>query len=114
MAGNYAKADTLFSRLIDLKPDEILGHKYRLLTRSRMLDPEAKTGVLIPEHEKFIEFATAKDPVKYKADIINSYTYIGKYYLNAKKLDKSKEYWKMILTLDPNDSNAKMVLSNLK
>lgn len=112
-AEQYVEADTVFSALVRYKPEEPLGYKWKALANSRQ-DKEAKTGIAVPHYEKFVEVASAKDPAKYKNDIISAYTYIGKYYLNVKKIPQSKEYWKKILALDPNDANAKMVMGSLK
>lgn len=112
-AENYIMADTIFSKLIAYKPEEPVGYKWKARCYSAQ-DKDAKSGLAIPYYEKFIEIASSKDVNKYKSDIISAYTYIGKYYLNVKKTAQSKEYWKKIIALDPNDANAKMVLSNIK
>lgn len=112
-ANDFLNADSVFTKLTEVRPDEPLGYKWVALTYAKQ-DPEAKSGVAVPKYEKFVEVANAKDAEKYKRDIISAYTYIGKYYLNAKKIPQSKEYWKKIIALDPNDPNAKMVLSSLK
>ena len=112
-AEQFERADSVFSILVTTRPEEILGYKWRALANARD-DKDAKTGKGVPFYEKFIEMAQQKDANKYKNDIIAGYTYLGKYYLHAKNINKSKQYWKKILELDPNDANAKMVLGSIK
>lgn len=112
-ADEFVKADTIFSELIRLKPEELLGYKWRAYANEAQ-DKLRKTGKAMPIYEKYIELALAKDAIKYKSDLIRGYTYIATYYLNAKNMAKSTIYWKKILAIDPSDSNATMMKKSLK
>ncbi|MDX2189122.1 MAG: tetratricopeptide repeat protein [Bacteroidota bacterium] len=112
-AGDFVNADTVFNQIIKAKPEEMLGYKWRALANESM-DKNYKSGKAVPHFQKFIEMAIAKDPAKYKSDIIRGYTYMGLYALNQKDQKKSIDYWKKILELDPNDANGLMMKQNLK
>lgn len=111
-AKEYVKSDTVFSKILAQKPEELIGWKWRARCNEAQ-DPDAKLGLAVALYEKYIELASAKDALKYKSDIIGGYKYIGKYYLQAKNYSKSKSYWRKISELDPEDADAKSVLSKL-
>jgi len=49
-----------------------------------------------------------------KTDLINYYTNIGFAYYNLSKSSEAKFYYEKVLKLDPNDTDAKYILSQLK
>lgn len=116
MLKEYGIADSLFAKVCEVQPNWAPGFLMKAKA-STYLDPESKDGRAFPAYEKYIALASADtaNPDKYKAGLIESYRYMGSYYFLLKN-DKatSKDFWKKLLTLDPNDKQAKDVLEGLK
>jgi len=83
-----------------------------------MMLTEKNEGMAKPYYEKFIELTLADpkfDLKKSGKDLIESYKYLGDYYFSvANDKATSKTYWQKVLEIDPNDKQAKEVLSGLK
>ncbi len=120
---SYLDADSAFARVNEMKADYAEAYYWRGMSLSS-LDPESKTDTPKPLMDKYIELQTA-DPAKYEAnkdkwkkDLINAYSYLGYYYLVRDKVAdnkiKARENYKKVLELDPENANAKKVLSELK
>jgi tetratricopeptide (TPR) repeat protein len=104
------KADTLFGTVYTLNPKSHLGLLWRARTNS-CIDPGLKRGLAKPYYEKATQDFFIADPVKYKNEIIESYTYLGYYYIYFHKdFPLSKSYWNKILELDPENIKAKEAL----
>ncbi|MGR6087753.1 MAG: tetratricopeptide repeat protein [Arcticibacter sp.] len=116
MLQNYSTADSIFSKVCEVQPNWAPGFLMKAKA-STYLDPESKDGRAFPYYEKYIALASADtaNPDKYKSGLIESYRYMGSYYYLLKN-DKttSKDFWKRLLILDPNDKQAKEVLEGLK
>jgi tetratricopeptide (TPR) repeat protein len=119
----YYDADTAFAKVNEMKADYAEAYYWRAMSLSS-LDPESKTDLPKPLMDKYIELQTA-DAAKYEAnkekwkkDLINAYSYLGYYYLVREKVadnkTKAKENYKKVLELDPENVNAKKVLTELK
>lgn len=106
----YAAADTLFQKLIDLQPNMTVGYLWEARAKAN-LDPESENGLAKPYYEKLIEKAT---PEKNKSELIEAYGYLGYYYLLKNDNVSSKSYWQKVLTLNPDDPKAKEALKALK
>ena len=109
---DYNKADSIFTRLTELKPDFALGHLWRARVNS-MFDPDSHEGKARPYYEKFIQLA-GSDQNKYKKELMEAYSYIGYYYLLKKDHAKSKDAWKKVKELDPSNKKADEALKALK
>jgi len=109
---DYSKADSIFSGIVVENPTLQVGYLWKARANTG-LDPEAKNALAKPLYEKFIETA-AMDSVKYKRELIESYTYLGFYYYNQNNADSSKINFNKILSLDPANQNANEVLKALK
>ncbi len=119
----YNDADSAFAKVNEMKADYADAYYWRGMSLSA-LDPESKTDLPKPLMDKYIELQTA-DAVKFEAnkekwkkDLVNAYSYLGYYYLVRDKLadskTKAREHYKKVLDLDPENVNAKKVLSELK
>jgi tetratricopeptide (TPR) repeat protein len=119
----YYDADSAFAKVNEMKADYAEAYYWRGMSLSS-LDPESKTDLPKPLMDKYIELQTA-DAAKYEAnkeklkkDLINAYSYLGYYYLVRDKVAdnkmKAKENYKKVLELDPENVNAKKVLTELK
>jgi tetratricopeptide (TPR) repeat protein len=119
-AKQYAKSDSAFVRVTEIKPD----YPDSYLWRGNCLfglDPDFKTDAPKVQYEKYIELLMV-DPekfetslkVKNKIGLINAYTYLGYYNLNKDKNVEAKEFYKKVIELDPNNAQAKKVLADKK
>ncbi len=100
-AANYLAADSAFKTFADKNPTSPDGYLWRAKSYSR-IDPEMKTGDAFPHYQKFIELAQA-DPVKNKRNLIEAYSYMAAYYMNAKDSENAKANLAKASSLDPND-----------
>lgn len=107
----YGKADTTFAKLIELAPTYLPGYSYRAKSNTAF-EKKPDEGKAKVYYEKVIELAT--DRVKYKRDLIEAYTYLGRhYYLKNDKVN-AKIYFGKVLELDPQNKDAKAAMANLK
>ncbi len=111
-AKNWTEADSAFAKVNRLSPDFEPAYLWRARVYSN-LDPESTGGIAKPFYEKLVEKASI-DSVKYNKDIIESYNYLGYYYLLNKMYCESLGYWDKIVVLDPANENANSALKDLK
>lgn len=111
---DYAKADTVFAKLIQVQPTSIYGYVYRARSNSQF-DLDTKKGLAKPFYEQLIEVAST-DVEKNKKEIIEAYSYLGYYYIVTKQYKVAKENWLKVQELDPENEKAKKALAdpNLK
>lgn len=100
----YAKADSSFAKLVELKPNVYIGYLWRARAVAAQ-DPETKQGLAKPYYEKVIELCGANG-AKYKDELIESNEYIAYYYTVNRDKIKADAAWKNILALDPANSKA--------
>jgi tetratricopeptide (TPR) repeat protein len=108
---DYNKADSIFARLNEVKPDFALGYLWRARVNS-MFDPDSREGKAKPFYEKFIKL-TGAAPDKYKKDLAEAYSYMGYYYLLKNDQVKAKAAWKKVKEFDPSDKKADEALKAL-
>ncbi len=108
----YEKADTMFARVNEMKPDYVPAYFWRA-SANASLDPETKDGRAKPYYEALIE-KTLSDPVKYNKELITAYQYLGYYFLKMKDYPQSKGYYEKILALDPANAAALEAIGVLK
>jgi tetratricopeptide (TPR) repeat protein len=114
MIRDFVSADSLFARVCEVQPNWAPGFLMKAKASSN-LDPDSKEGRAFPYYEKYIQLAEADvaNPDKYKAGLLESYRYMGYYYFLNKDSKSSRTYWEKVLTMDPNDKQAKDVLKGL-
>jgi tetratricopeptide (TPR) repeat protein len=104
-AGDYTKADSLFSVYKTKYPDDIFGYYWSFRTYSD-LDSTMEKGLAIPDAIKFIELAGA-DKVKNKTTLITTNGYVAGYYANIKKdFPTAIQYIDKIIEIDPANTDA--------
>ena len=108
---DYVKADTTFAMVIAKTPESPLGYLWRGRAASS-LDPETETGIAKPFYEGLITKAT--DPVKYKKELIEAYSYMGYYHYQKKDNASAKSFFIKVKELDPANQKALDVLKALK
>lgn len=122
--GALMAADSVFTTIAELAPDNHLGNFWRARTNAA-LDPETTQGLAKPFYEEVAKLLESKNEARYKSALIECYKYLGYYYLLAienpalqaeaqANKDKSIEYWEKILAIDPTDAIAKQALGGLK
>lgn len=104
-AGDYGKADSLFTVYKTKYPDDIFGYYWGFRTYSD-LDSTMEKGLAIPDATKFIELAES-DKVKNKTTLITAYGYVAGYYANIKKdFPTAIQYMDKIIAIDPANADA--------
>lgn len=101
--GALNKADSVFTTLTTKFPDYLPGYVWLANTYSAM-DPDFKEDRAKAKFEQVIEKGSV-DKVKNATEIFDAYRYMGYYYLTNKDYDKSKEYYTMMVELDPNNKD---------
>ena len=109
--GQMVEADSAFTRLSKMQPTMSVGPLWVARVKANQ-DPESTQGLAKPYFEKVVEIASV-NPEKNKADLIESYRYLGYYSYLKKDNAKSKEYWQKVLTLAPKDPQATEALEIL-
>ncbi|WP_157447033.1 tetratricopeptide repeat protein [Cytophaga aurantiaca] len=100
----YAKADSSFAKLVELKPAVYLGYLWRARSISAQ-DLEMKQGLAKPFYEKVIELC-GPSGAKYKDELIEANEYIAVYYTVNRDKVKADAAWKNVLALDPANTRA--------
>jgi tetratricopeptide (TPR) repeat protein len=110
-AKNYLAGDSAYAHLVELKPKSHLGFIGRARCAS-FIDSTMKSGQAVPFYENVITIVTADSAqvIKYKTDLIETYNYLGTYYVQNENNEKAKLYFSKLLEIDPENKNAKTVL----
>lgn len=103
----YEKADSIYKKVIELKPEGYNGYLMRARCNDR-LDPERSTGRAIPHYELVFQKA---DPEKNKKDIVNGLYYCGIHYIKIKEYKKAKEVYLKIIAIEPESPEANKFLN---
>ncbi len=109
-------ADSAFAKVIELQPAYMYGYFWRARTNLRM-DPNGISGQANPFFEKFIELASADTAALTKVrknELVEAYGNIALSYYNQKNFEKSSEYCKNVIDIDPENQNAKKILNNIR
>ena len=78
------------------------------------LDPEMKSAASKPYYEQFIKVAEAgTDQARYKNFLIESYQYLGAFYINKGDKATAGPFLNKAKELDPNNELTKELLKNL-
>ncbi len=107
-AGNYSTSDSIFCGLYESKyPNEIFGYLWCARSKQAQDDSVGSAGLAVEPYQKLAEIGRSLDSVKYKPQIIQSYSFLAAYYNNVKK-DKPTaiSYLKKILEVDPTNPDA--------
>jgi tetratricopeptide (TPR) repeat protein len=107
------QADSVFTLLAEKAPDSYVGNFWRARTNSA-LDPETTAGKAKPYYEATAGKLITDNNPRHKSLLVECYSYLGYYYLLKNDLPTSKDYWKKILTLDPDNTIAKRALEGIK
>jgi tetratricopeptide (TPR) repeat protein len=89
-----------------------LGSFWRARVNSA-IDKETTLGLAKPFYEKVLE-TLVKDPVKYKKELSEIYSYLGFYYFQKEEKSASVDYWKKLLEIDPENLKAQEAIRSLE
>lgn len=109
----FKKAEEVYIQLENDEPDAL---EYAVFKRARVnsyMDPESKEALAKPFYEKLISIIEprAEKDNSDKARLIESYRYLGSYYLIVKDSKAEADvYWNKILEIDPENEIAKKAL----
>ena len=106
------KADYYFKIMTEKFPEHYLGYLMRARTNFA-LDPTAEEGLAKPYYEKAIQIMLPEKDER-KNDILESYRYLGFYYLGQNEANVAKDYWNKVLEIEPTDETALQVVKALK
>jgi len=110
---DYINADTTFSRVISMIPNQTFGYLWKAKTNVKMDDAEKPLGLAEPSYLKYIEIAQA-DIEKNKKDMIDAYSKLGFIYYSKKNITKAREMYQNVLNLDPENKDAKNNMEALR
>ena len=107
------QADSLFALVAGQAPDSHVGPLWRARTHAS-LDPETTQGLAKPYYEEVLALLLPRaGEAKYRAPLVECYSYLGYYYLLQNDYPASREYWNKILALDPDNPTAKRALEGI-
>jgi tetratricopeptide (TPR) repeat protein len=111
-AGAYPEAAAAFTFSTTKFSDD--PYAYNMIGKSNWaIDTTMELGLANPAFEKTIQLALV-DSLKYKPQLINAYKYFVAYHANVKKDNKiALEFTNKILSIEPNDAEAKIYLEAL-
>ena len=113
---NYKVADSIFCGVYETKyPDEIIGYLWCARSKQAEDDSVGSAGLAVEAYDKLAQMGRKIDSVKYKAQIVSSYSFLASYYNNIKK-DKETaiSYLQKILEVDPANPDAPKFIEILK
>ncbi len=108
---NYVLADSAFVKLLKIKDNYALGYLYRGKCNSFINDKDP--DLTKPYYEKFLELA-GTDPKTNKRDMIEAYKFMAFYNIQKEKSAVAKDFYNKVIVLDPEDKQAKEMLTKLK
>ena len=108
----YTQSDSLFSKVEKLAPTSYLGTFWRARVNA-LIDKNGTLGLAKPFYEKALEILIL-DPVKYKKEISEVYSYLGYYYFLKDDKANSISYWKKLQEIDPENASAKEALKSFE
>jgi tetratricopeptide (TPR) repeat protein len=95
----FDQADSTFNKLAEVQPNSTVPYLWLARTKSS-IDSTSEKGLAKPYFEKLVEKASA-NPEKGKADIIESYLYLGYYHFIKNEIPMAKSYYEKILAMNP-------------
>jgi len=110
-AEQYDKADSAFATLTELQPTMTVGPFWQARSKSAQ-DSTSEKGLAKPYYEKLAEKALAT-PEKSKAELLESYLYLGYYSYIKGQLSTAKQFYQKALAIDPTNEKATVALKEL-
>lgn len=108
--GDSLKADTAFAEFIQRNPSSPDGYFWRARVNLKL--GKAEDFNAFPYYQKYIELAGV-DAQKNKRNLVESYDYLGAYYLQKNDKENARTYFNKALELDPADAIALELMKGL-
>lgn len=109
----YVNADTNFALFVQMQPKLADGYLWRANCQLRLDDTKNPKGLSSPFYTKFIEIASS-DIVKNKSNLITAYNYLGFIALHNKDNASAKANFEKVLSIDPENTEAKEAIAKIK
>lgn len=103
----FVKADTCFSKLIQLSPTYAIAYFWRGKANVQQ-DLKDEKGLAKPFYEQALALVKPEEKVNVKSNVVEACLYLGSHYAFSKEKDltKAKEYFTMVKELDPTNKAA--------
>lgn len=105
-AERYQSSDSIFNIISNSTPDYVPAYLWIARTYSKM-DPDTKLGLARPKFEKVIDVAKS-DSLKYESEMMESFGYLGYFYMMSENYNRSKDYYNRMINLNSNDKENKI------
>ena len=110
----YLEADSSFTKVVTLTPNYAQGWLMRARCNTAM-DSAQAAGLAKPFYEKYAELTSVEpDKSRTKKNLIESYKYLGAYYVQRDDNNQALIYFEQIAALDPADKDAADAIKILK
>jgi tetratricopeptide (TPR) repeat protein len=108
-------ADTALSKVNEMSPKWASGFLWRAQINTH-IDSLTTLWLAKPHYEKYIEvvLADTANISKYKKQLVEAYQYFANYHTKKDEFNRTKEYLKKILELDPENVEAKKALEIIR
>jgi len=106
----YPGADSSFTKVTTSNPDLPVGYQWRARTKALI---DTTLALSKPIYEQYIQ-KVGSDTAKNKAGLIEAYSQLGFYYFLQKDKANASVNYKRVLSLDPENAQAKNYFESLK
>ncbi|MBK7231216.1 MAG: tetratricopeptide repeat protein [Saprospiraceae bacterium] len=110
--GEFKLADSSFAIVLIATPNYAQGWLWRARSNTS-LDSAQLQGLAKPHYEKYVEIAST-DPERNKKYLIESYRYLGTYFVQREENNAALPFFEKIKALDPADKEAEFAIKILK
>ena len=109
------QADKAFDAFIERNQISYQGYLWKARTNA-LLDPDTELGLAKPHYEKVIELLAEKEDRNQNMDVslVEAYRFLAWYYYLNKDFPNAKLNCEKVLELNPEESNCKAILDELK
>lgn len=107
----YSNADSSLQILVSKAPKLSIAYIWQARVKANF-DPTSELGLAKPFYEKFIELANSDE--KFKNELVEAYSYLGYYFYLQNNNQASLGNWQEVLKIDPDNTQAKEALKQLK
>jgi len=109
------QADKAYDAVIELNPDSYQGYLWKARV-SALLDPDTEMGLAKPHYEKVIELLVEREDKNQNmiSSLVEAYKFLAWYYYKNKDFPNAKIICEKVLEFDPEETNAKAILDELK
>jgi tetratricopeptide (TPR) repeat protein len=114
-AGEYAQSDSVFAKYAEKYPEQAFGHYWRARSNG-VMDKDMAQGLAVPHYQKVIEIA-GKDiaDANNRKWLVEAYAYLAAYETNTQKdYVEAIDYFEKLLTIDPENADAKKYIKVLE